>query len=82
MQWLGREELLAAVGITEAELQLLQSEFPEQMRCLTRELAPGQHQFAHEAVHFLRSVAAMRDQGATTEQIKGWFGLAAAEQDG
>lgn len=82
MQWLGKEELLAAVGITEAELQLLHAEFPEQMRCLTRELSPGQHQFTREAIHFLRSVSAMRDQGATTEQIKGWFGLAAAEQEG
>lgn len=82
MQWLKREELLAAAGLTEAELQLLQAEFPEQMKCLTNEVSAGQHQFAQEAVHFLRSVTAMRDQGATTDQIKGWFGLASAEQEG
>lgn len=69
------EQLLAEVGITAAELRYFQNHFAAQLRALTTRETDGTLRFSREAILLLRSLSAMRAQGATPAQIKGWFGL-------
>ncbi len=74
-KWLAQEDLLAQVGITAQELRYFQEQFQEQMKVLTQKGDDGAPRFLPDAVLLLRCLSAMKAQGATPEQIKGWFGL-------
>lgn len=74
--WLSEAELLAQVGIDQAEFRFLAEAFREQMRYLVRQEG-GVVTYNPDAVAMLRGLATMIAQGASPEQIKGWFGLAA-----
>lgn len=78
--WLSEQELVNLVGISKAELRWFEEQFREQMRLLTRREVGGAARYAPDSVALLRGLSAMIGQGATPEQIKGWFGLAAARQ--
>ncbi len=71
---LTRAELLYQAGVSPAELSWYQVHFVEQMRVLT-DRASGEERFSTDAVLLLRGLSAMRAQGASANQIKGWFGL-------
>lgn len=71
---LTRAELLHQSGLSPAELSWYQVHFVEQMRLLT-DRTGGEERFSADAILLLRGLCAMRAQGASAEQIKGWFGL-------
>lgn len=71
---LTQAELLRQVGLSPAELSWYQVHFVEQMRLLT-DRTGGEERFSTDAILLLRGLSAMRAQGASAEQIKGWFGL-------
>ena len=73
--WITKAELLAEVGLTAEELVWFEEQFREQMRLLSRPGEEGPLLYARDAILLLRGLAAMRSQGATADQIKGWFGL-------
>lgn len=75
-QWLSQEELLSQVGLSVKELRWFQEQFHEQMKVLTQTGEDTGERFLPDAVLLLRCLSAMKAQGATAEQIKGWFGLA------
>lgn len=79
-QGLLAEELLARVGLTPEDLDWFHLHFQEQMRLLTSKGFDGRTRYARETVLLLSSLSAMRAQGATPDQIKGWFGMAASRQ--
>lgn len=79
--WLTEEELLTQVGLSRAELRWFEEQFREQMRFLIRREGEGPVTYNPDAVAMLRGLAAMVGQGATPEQIKGWFGLAASKDE-
>ncbi|MFZ5814132.1 MAG: hypothetical protein ACOY93_02345 [Bacillota bacterium] len=79
--WLTEQELLEQVGIEQAELRWLEEQFREQIRFLQRREGEGPLLYAPDAVALLRGLSTMTSQGATPEQIKGWFGLAATRQE-
>lgn len=76
VSWLSESELLAQAGIDQAEFRFLSEAFREQMRYLVRQEG-GVISYNSDAVAMLRGLATMIAQGASPEQIKGWFGLAA-----
>jgi len=71
---LTRAELLQHSGLSPAELSWYQVHFVEQMRLLTERIG-GDERFSTDAILLLRGLSAMRAQGASADQIKGWFGL-------
>lgn len=79
-RWLTEGELLGSVGISRSELRWFSAQFHEQMRLLTRRDQEEGLLFHGDAVALLRGLSAMVAQGATPEQIKAWFGLAAGQQ--
>lgn len=80
VDWLTEGELLERVGLSRAELRWFEEQFGEQMRFLIRRQGEGQNTYNPDAVALLRGLSAMVSQGATPEQIKGWFGLAASHE--
>lgn len=79
--WLTEEELLEQVDLNQAELRWFEEQFREQMRFLIRREGNGPAAYAPDTVAMLRGLSAMVAQGATPDQIKGWFGLAATRQE-
>jgi|GEM_PF-2557048 len=78
--WLSEAELLEQVGLSTDELRWYEEQFAQQMRYLKR--AEGVSTWYNpDAVAMLRGLSTMVSQGATPEQIKGWFGLAAAQEE-
>lgn len=79
--WLTERELLERVGVSREELRWFEEHFREQMRYLTRREGEGPLSYAPETVALLQGLSAMIAQGATPDQIKGWFGLAATQDE-
>lgn len=79
--WLTEQELLERVGLSRAELRWFEEHFREQMRFLIRREGAGTVTYAPDAVAMLQGLSAMIAQGATPDQIKGWFGLAATQDE-
>lgn len=79
--WLTEQELLERAGLSQPELRWFEEQFREQMRFLIRREGAGAVTYAPDAVAMLQGLAAMIAQGATPDQIKGWFGLAATRDD-
>lgn len=75
VSWLRREELAAALDMSGEELRWFEEQFHEQVRLLTRTGDDGAVVYSGDALRLLQGVASMCAQGATPEQIKGWFGL-------
>lgn len=79
--WLSEGELLEQVGLSRMELRWFEEQFREQMRFLIRREGVGPATYNPDAVALLRGLSAMVSQGATPDQIKGWFGLAASREE-
>lgn len=79
--WLTEAELLDQVGLSRTELRWFSEQFREQMRFLVRKEGAEPEVYNPDAVALLRGLSAMVSQGATPEQIKGWFGLAASREE-
>jgi len=77
-EWLEREAVAARAGVSLTELAWFEEQFREQMRLLSRRNEAGKIIYRSDVLRLLTGLAAMCAQGATPDQIKGWFGLAAA----
>ncbi len=77
--WLSEADLLEEVGLSLDEFRWYAEQFAQQMRYLVRE-EEGVVRYSPDAVPMLRGLSTMVSQGATPEQIKGWFGLAASKE--
>ena len=77
--WLEREVVAAKSALSLTELAWFEEQFREQMRLLSRRGEHGKTMYRADVLRLLSGLSAMCAQGATPDQIKGWFGLAAAK---
>lgn len=77
-EWLEREVVAVRAGVSLTELTWFEEQFREQMRLLSRRDQSGKVVYQSDVLRLLTGLSAMCAQGATPDQIKGWFGLAAA----